>query len=78
MFILADTNEVIYRINPNAEKDEHILDCFGLLGKIMGKAVFEKIPLNCYFDRSIIKYLLGQPLDLEDIFYFDKSVSLSF
>lgn len=59
MFDLADTDDITYRINHNADIDEHVLDCFKLLGIIIGKSVFERTPINAYMDRSIIKHLLG-------------------
>ena len=55
LFILAETEDVTYRINPDADEDEHIINCFRLVGKIIGKAIFERIPLNAYFDRPFLK-----------------------
>ena len=55
MFIIAETDDVTYRINPDIDIDEHILNCYRLFGKILGKAIFEKIPLNIYLDRTLIK-----------------------
>jgi len=58
LFILAETEEVTYRINPSADFDDHIFECFRLFGKIIGKAIFERIPLNAFLDRTLLKYIL--------------------
>jgi hypothetical protein len=44
LFILADTDDITYRINLFADLDEHIINCFKLFGKIVGKTIFERIP----------------------------------
>ncbi|CAD8074109.1 unnamed protein product [Paramecium primaurelia] len=74
MFQLADCEDVSYKINCEADTDEHIIDCFKLLGIVVGKCIFERIPLNIYFDRSIIKHIIGQPIFLEDIYYYDRQL----
>ena len=32
MFVVADTDEILYKINGDADHDEHVLNCFKLLG----------------------------------------------
>ena len=72
---MADTEDITYRINSDADCScDHILNCYKLFGKIIGKAIFERIPLNSYLDRSIIKHILGKPIELDDIYYYDKQV----
>ena len=57
---MAETEDVTYRINPDADFTcDHIINCFKLFGKIIGKAIFERIPLTAYLDRTIIKHILG-------------------
>lgn len=72
MFQIADCEDVSYKINNEADIDEHIIDCFKLLGTVVGKCIFERIPLNVYFDRSILKHMLGQSIALEDIYFYDR------
>ncbi|KRX03901.1 HECT-domain-containing protein [Pseudocohnilembus persalinus] len=74
LFIMADTEDVTYKINNEADNDEHIINCFSLIGKILGKLVFEKVPINIYLDNTILKYLLGQKVELQDIFSYDKQL----
>ncbi|KAL4434917.1 hypothetical protein ABPG74_021256 [Tetrahymena malaccensis] len=74
MFTVAGTSDVCYKINKEAEQCDHIIDCFKLLGKIIGKTIFERITMDCYFDRSIINYILGKPTNLEDIYFYDSQL----
>ena len=50
LFVKADTPQITYKINGNCEMNENSLNLFRLLGKIIGKAIFERISLNCYLD----------------------------
>lgn len=50
------------------------MDLFTLFGTILGKAVFEKIPILSYLDRTILRLITGRALELEDIYGFDKGV----
>ena len=75
IFSPAGTKDVSYKINKEADHDDHIIECFKLLGKIIGKAIFERITVNAYFDRSIINYILGRPTEIEDIFFYDSQVT---
>jgi E3 ubiquitin-protein ligase HUWE1 len=59
MFELAETEDATYKMNSDADPVEHVLDCFRLLGIVVGKAIFERIPINAFFDRSIIRHILG-------------------
>ncbi len=78
MFLMADTKFGVYKINTNAENDEYTLELFSLLGKIIGKALFERIPINCYLDKTIINYILGKNNQISDIYYYDENVLFLF
>jgi hypothetical protein len=45
-----------------------------VLGLIIGKALFERISINCYLDRSILRQITGSPVHLEDYFTYDQNV----
>ena len=80
LFILAETEDVCYRINPELQLDDHLKNCLRLCGKAIGKAVFERyilisilrLTLNIFFDRPFVKMLIGQEVVLDDIKMFDK------
>ncbi|KAL4483978.1 hypothetical protein ABPG72_013984 [Tetrahymena utriculariae] len=74
LFCLADSEEITYKINQDADKCDHIMNCFRLFGKVIGKAIFERIPLEAYVDKTIVKQLISQPVTLDDIFSYDQQL----
>ena len=68
------TNEVYYKLNENADIIIDNLQKFKLLGKIIGKAVFDRIPIDLAFCRPLLKILLSQKIELEDIKFYDFQV----
>jgi E3 ubiquitin-protein ligase HUWE1 len=48
---------------------------FRLLGKIVGKAVFDRIPINLAFCRPLLKTILNEKIILEDVKFYDSQVS---
>jgi hypothetical protein len=44
---------------------------FYFLGKVVGKAVFEKTPVYCPLNRIVFKHLVQEKVTIEDISYFD-------
>lgn len=47
---------------------------FKLLGKVVGKAVFDRIPVNLAFCRPLLRAMLDQKVELEDIKLYDSQV----
>lgn len=45
-----------------------------LLGIIIAKGIFERISLNCYLDKTILRQLCSQPVHIEDVYSFDKTL----
>lgn len=45
-----------------------------ILGVVIGKAIFERIPLNCYLNYTILRQLGGRPLQFNDLYSYDKDV----
>ena len=45
-----------------------------LLGIIIGKALFDRIPLNCYLHRGIWRRVAGFNVFLHDSYSYDKDV----
>lgn len=74
---MAETEDVTYRINPEVDVDKYIIDCYELFGKVIGKAIFERIPLQFYLDRPLIKRILNKEVTIQDMYYFDKEVRQS-
>ena len=45
-----------------------------LLGIIIGKAIFDRISINCYLNRTILRQICQQTVLMNDVFSFDKDV----
>lgn len=59
LFIVANTTEFSYKINEDSRFMDNQLSLFFFFGKIIGKALFDHIPLNICLNRTIFKALLG-------------------
>jgi len=75
LFKRVDVEEFSFKINPKSKQDSQIQILYNLVGKIIGKSLFERIPLNIYIDRTMIKHILGQKVTFEDLEYFDTQVN---
>ena len=65
--------EIVNNYNDNKSYEE-ILLYYDFIGKIMGKALFDKITIKGNFNKILIKLLLDEKVVLDDLDYFDKSV----
>ena len=70
LFKLANTDETCYTIVPNNFDPE----LYQLAGKVIGKALFDNIPINCPLSKLIFKHILEHPVDREDLQYFDRDL----
>ena len=75
LFDKANVNEYTYKINNSKVMDEEKKIRYNLAGKIVGKAIFERIPINIYLDRTLIRNILKQKIVLDDFEYFDQQVN---
>ena len=70
LFKLANIDETCYLIDPNNFDPE----LYQLTGKIIGKALFDNIPINCPLSRLIFKHILEHPVDREDLQFIDRDL----
>ncbi len=79
MFVRCDTPQISYNIASPASKTAvpDWLDKFELMGRVVGKALFERIPLNLCFAGSLYKAILEESLGIEDIKGIDSGVLLA-
>lgn len=76
----TDTEEMLYKFREKREEEKieenEKRDCYELLGMICGKSIFERMPINCYLNRTLVKHIIGLPVLLSDIIFYDKQVTL--
>ena len=71
LFALAK-NGTTYSINSDSGKynPDH-LNQFEFIGKIMAKAIFDGMMIDCYFTRIIYKLIIGTPISYHDMEDYD-------
>ena len=42
-----------------------------ILGVVIGKAIFERIPLKCFLNYTILRQICSQPVQMNDINTYD-------
>ena len=71
LFTLAK-NGTTYSINSDSGKyDPEHLRYFEFIGKIMAKAIFDGMMIDCYFTRIIYKLIIGTPISYHDMEDYD-------
>eukprot|EP01017_Pseudomicrothorax_dubius_P009143 TRINITY_DN1305_c0_g1_i7.p1 TRINITY_DN1305_c0_g1~~TRINITY_DN1305_c0_g1_i7.p1 ORF type:complete len:298 (+),score=80.12 TRINITY_DN1305_c0_g1_i7:66-959(+) len=66
----TNVNGVTFMPSPHSNVNQHHLQYFKFVGRIVAKALMDNHQLDAYFTRSFYKHILGQPLtyhDMEDI-----------
>jgi len=79
----SDKGKQTYFIPIENVKDDKInkhevLLYYEFIGKIMGKAMFDKITIKGNFNLILIKFIMDQKIVLEDLAFFDISVCINF
>ena len=58
LFIVSDSNEFSYIINPFLSHNKENFDYFAFIGKLIAKALFDNITVNICFNKLIYKMIL--------------------
>jgi len=74
LFEKADTENFTYKLRCENDNKENMLQMAKVFGLVLGKALFEKVPVQLYLDRTLIRSLMGQEVELEDVYTFDKGL----
>jgi len=74
LFTRCDTHEISYKIKENSNQKYGFREMFLFLGKLIGKSLFDRIPLNLCFAKTIYKNILNDSIELEDVKYLDGGV----
>ena len=74
----ADCEEVIYVINPKSSDTKETLKLYEFAGRVVGKAIFERITLDIHFDDCLLKALSEKQITLDDLKSIDSPVTTQF
>lgn len=70
----SDTQQMYMRINPSSEMacpEDHLV-YFRFLGRVMGKALFDRQLVAGHMVRHMYKHMLGWPITFDDLELFDE------
>lgn len=74
LFVTTDSDEVSYTINPKTPANLQTLKLYEFAGKIIGKAIFERITLDIHFDRCTLAAIAHQKPTLKELKSLDTGV----
>jgi len=78
LFITSDTEHLSYIINRFSEKSKkNHLQHFYFFGQILGKALFERVPVCAFLNQIIFKYILDMKIDFDDLEFYDLQIFIS-
>jgi hypothetical protein len=82
LFTVATTTEFSYKINEDSKYIDNHRTLFFFFGKILGKALFDRIPVNVCLNKAIFKALAGETTEnaysnLEEFKNIDYNVSFA-
>lgn len=60
LFRPANTEQFSYTVSPDSYEIQDNEKLFRFFGKLLGKAVYDRIPLNLCLNRSILNALVGK------------------
>jgi E3 ubiquitin-protein ligase HUWE1 len=60
LFLVANTPEFSYKINEDSKHIDNFRTLFYFFGKVLGKVLFDNIPVNVCLNKSIFKVLVGE------------------
>ena len=71
LFIVSDTNEFSYIINPFLFHNKDNFDYFTFIGQLIVKALLDNITVNICFNKLIYKMILQEEITLNDLVFID-------
>ena len=71
LFIVSDSQDFSYLINPFLKKTNKNLEYFNFIGKLIGKALLDNITINICFNKLIYKLILEEEITFEDLVFID-------
>ena len=72
LFSHADADRTTLQPNRHSFINPNHLSYFELVGRFVGKALFEGVLLDAYFTRALYKFMLGVPVAFRDMEAIDK------
>ena len=77
LFVVSETQEFSYIINPFLKHNEENFKYFSFIGKLLGKALLDNITINVCFNKIIYKMILQEDITYDDLIFIDKELHKS-
>ena len=77
LFIISDSNEFSYIINPLLFHNKENFEYFAFIGKLIAKALLDNITVNICFNKIIYKMILQEEINFNDLLFIDYSLYTS-
>lgn len=75
LFTLASTEDIMYKLKWDDETDQYFSESLlTLFGTILGKSLFERTPLTCFLDRTILRQICNGSVKIEDVYGYDSEL----
>ncbi|GAB9465856.1 Hect e3 ubiquitin ligase [Globisporangium polare] len=73
LFVCTSKSDQVYALNPNSRQDngEDHLVYYYATGRLVGRALLEGVVLNFHLAVPLLKIILGIPVTMDDVEYFD-------
>ena len=71
LFLVSDTNEFSYIVNPFLSHKQDNFDYFIFIGQLIVKALFENITVNICYNQLIYKIILQEEIIFKDLVFID-------
>ena len=77
LFVVSESNDFSYIINPFLKNNETNFKYFTFIGKLLGKALLDNITINVCFNKLIYKMILQEDISFEDLTFIDNPLHSS-
>ena len=71
LFIVSESNDFSYIINPFLRHTKENFSYFTFIGKLIGKALLDNITINVCFNKLIYKMILQEDITFDDLTFID-------
>ena len=77
LFVVSDSNDFSYIINPFLKHTKDNFKYFSFIGKLLGKALLDNVTINVCFNKLIYKMILQEDIVFEDLTFIDNPLHSS-
>ena len=77
LFMVSESNDFSYIINPFLKHTPENFKYFNFIGKLLGKALLDNVTINVCFNKLIYKMILQEDITYDDLIFIDNPLHSS-